>query len=185
AAILALQIWGSYKLIRNIFRWLSLTLLAYIGAAILAKPELRAVLRGTLIPTIRFDQESLSLLVAVIGTTLSAYLYTWQSNEEVEEKIARGQRRIGDRAGATRGELAESRRDILIGMLFSNVIMYFVILSTAATLHQAGRRDITTAAQAAEALRPLAGPAAGTLFAAGVVAVGFLAVPVMTTGAAY
>src|SRR5205085_6298027 len=106
AAILALQIWGSYKLIRNIFRWLSLTLLAYIGAAILAKPELRAVLRGTLIPTIRFDQESLSLLVAVIGTTLSAYLYTWQSNEEVEEKIARGQRRIGDRAGATRGELA-------------------------------------------------------------------------------
>ena len=87
-AILALQIWGSYKLIRNIFRWLSLTLLAYIGAAILAKPELRAVLRGTLIPTIRFDQESLSLLVAVIGTTLSAYLYTWQSNEEVEEKIA-------------------------------------------------------------------------------------------------
>src|SRR5205085_12051075 len=113
------------------------------------------------------------------------YLLTWQSNEEVEEKIAQGRRRIDDRVGATRAELKASRRDILIGMLFSNTIMYSVILSTGATLHRAGIHDVTSAAQAAEALRPLAGPAAGYLFAAGVVAVGFLAVPVMTTGAAY
>jgi Mn2+/Fe2+ NRAMP family transporter len=184
-AIVALQIWASYVFIRNTFRWLSLSLFAYIGSAILAKPELGPVLRGTLLPTIRFDEQFLSLLVAVIGTTLSAYLYTWQSNEEVEEKIAKGQRRIEDRAGTTRRELKHSRRDILIGMLFSNVIMYFVILSTGATLYRAGQHHIDTAAQAAEALRPLAGPAAGFLFAAGVVAVGFLAVPVMTTGAAY
>ena len=89
-AIFALQVWGSYKLIRNIFRWLALTLLAYVGSAIIAKPELGEVIRGTLIPTIRFDAQFLSLLVAVIGTTLSAYLYTWQSNQEVEEEIAMG-----------------------------------------------------------------------------------------------
>jgi NRAMP (natural resistance-associated macrophage protein)-like metal ion transporter len=183
--ILALQMWGSYTFIRNTFRWLALALLAYIGAAVLARPELREVVRGTLIPHLRFDREFLSLLVAVIGTTLSAYLYTWQSNEEVEEEIALGRTKLAERKGATDEELAHSRRDILFGMCFSNLIMYFIILSTASTLFKAGKTDISTAAQAAEALRPLAGPAAGILFALGVVGVGFLAVPIMTTGAAY
>ncbi|MBV8227062.1 MAG: divalent metal cation transporter, partial [Verrucomicrobia bacterium] len=86
-AILALQIWGSYLQIRNIFRWLALSLLAYVGAAFLARPELLPTLKGTFLPTIQFNKEFLTLLVAVIGTTLSAYLYTWQSNQEVEEKI--------------------------------------------------------------------------------------------------
>jgi NRAMP (natural resistance-associated macrophage protein)-like metal ion transporter len=183
--ILALQIWGSYTLIRNIFRWLALTLLAYVGAAILAKPELLPTIKGTFMPTIRFDEEFLSMLVAVIGTTLSAYLYTWQSNQEVEEEIAMGRTRLWQRKGATEKELRATRRDIMFGMLFSNLIMYFIILSTAATLNKSGKRDIETAAEAAEALRPIAGDAAGLLFALGVVAVGFLAVPVMTTGAAY
>ena len=89
-SILALQIWGSYTLIRNIFRWLALVLLAYIGSALLAKPELGPVLRGTFIPTIHFIQEFLSILVAVIGTTLSAYLYTWQSNQEVRGRDSDG-----------------------------------------------------------------------------------------------
>lgn len=185
AIILVLQMRASYVVIRNIFRWLALTLLAYVGAALLAKPSLLPVLRGTFVPTLHFDEQSLSLLVAVIGTTLSAYLYTWQSNEEVEEKIAKGQRRLSDRQGASDAELRRTRRDIIIGMCFSNAIMYFVILSTASTLYHAGHTEITTAAEAAEALRPLAGKAAGVLFAAGVVSVGFLAVPVMTTGAAY
>jgi Mn2+/Fe2+ NRAMP family transporter len=185
AAILALQVWGSYTLIRKIFRWLALVLLAYIGAALMSEPDWPAVLRGTLIPTIQFNQEFLSLLVAVIGTTLSAYLYTWQSNEEVEEEIAMGRRHLHQRRGATRDELRQSRWDIAMGMLFSNIIMYFIILSTASTLHKAGRTDISTAAQAAEALKPVAGEAAGILFAIGVIAVGFLAVPIMTTGAAY
>jgi NRAMP (natural resistance-associated macrophage protein)-like metal ion transporter len=184
-AILALQIWGSYTLIRNIFRWLALSLLAYIGAAFLAKPELLPILKGTFLPSIEFNKEFFSLLVAVIGTTLSAYLYTWQSNEEVEEKIARGRRRLSQRKGASEEELEHSQRDILFGMFFSNLIMYFIILSTAATLHKAGKTDITTAADAAQALRPLAGDAAGLLFALGVIGVGFLAVPVMTAGAAY
>lgn len=184
-SVLALQIWGSYKLIRNIFRWLALSLLAYVAAALLAHPNWAAVLRATFIPVVRFDREFLSLLVAIVGTTLSAYLYTWQSNEEVEEEIAMGRLTLEERMGATSAELRRTRRDILSGMFFSNLVMYFIILSTGSTLHVANRRDISTAAQAAEALRPLAGDAAGILFALGIIAVGFLAVPVMTTGAAY
>jgi Mn2+/Fe2+ NRAMP family transporter len=143
------------------------------------------VLKGTFIPTLQFNRESLSILVAIIGTSLSAYLYTWQSNEEVEEEIAQGRTTVEEREGATRQELKESRRDILWGMAFSNLIMYFIILATASTLHPAGQHDINTAADAARALEPLAGKGAGILFAVGVIAVGFLAVPVMTTGAAY
>ena len=183
--ILALQIWASYSLIRNVFRWLALSLLAYVGAAFLARPELLPVLGGTLLPTIQFNKDFLSLLVATIGTSLSAYLYTWQSNEEVEEKIARGRTSLSQRRGTSERALRHTRRDILFGMFFSNLIMYFIILATAATLHKAGKTDIGTAAEAAQALRPLAGDAAGVLFALGVVGVGFLAVPVMTGGAAY
>ena len=183
--ILALQIWGSYTLIRNIFRVLALALLAYVGSALLAHPEARAVLRGSFIPTIRLNKDFLSMIVAVIGTSLSAYLYTWQSNEEVEEKIAAGKRRLWQRKGTSRSELKQSMWDIIFGMFFSNIVMYFIILSTAATLHKAGKTDISTAAEAAQALQPIAGSAAGVLFALGVVGVGFLAVPVMTTGAAY
>jgi len=184
-AIFALQVWGSYELIRNIFRWLALTLLAYVGSAIIAKPALGEVIKGTLIPTIRFDAKFLSLLVAVIGTTLSAYLYTWQSNQEVEEEIAMGRRRLAQRQGATKKELTATKTDVISGMFFSNVVMYFIILSTASTLFKAGKSEINTAAEAAEALKPLAGDAAAALFALGVIGVGFLAVPVMTTGAAY
>jgi Mn2+/Fe2+ NRAMP family transporter len=183
--LVALQLWGSYTLIRNIFRWLALALLAYIPAALLAKPDVGAVLKGTLLPRLPFTQESLSLLVAVIGTTLSAYLYTWQSNEEVEEEIAMGRHRLSQRRGATDAELHKSWWDIVTGMAFSNVIMYFIMLATASTLFPAGQTDINTAAEAARALQPLAGQAAGLLFTLGIVGVGFLAVPVMISGAAY
>lgn len=183
--ILALQIWGSYTLIRNIFRVLSLVLLAYVGSAFLAHPDMVSVLRGTFIPTLRFNKDFLAMIVAVIGTSLSAYLYTWQSNEEVEEKIAAGKRRLVDRKGTSRNELKQSMWDIIFGMVFSNIVMYFIILSTAATLFKAGKTDINSATEAAQALQPLAGHAAGLLFTLGVIGVGFLAVPVMTTGAAY
>lgn len=185
ATLVALQIWGSYTLIRNIFRWLALVLLAYVGAAWLAKPDLGAVLKGTFVPQFRSDEEFLSLLVAVIGTTLSAYLYTWQSNQEVEEEIAKGRTTLRQRQGTTTRELRHARRDILTGMFFSNLVMYFIILATASTLYKAGQHDISSATEAAEALRPLAGDAARILFAVGLIAVGFVAVPVMTTGAAY
>src|SRR4051794_26938141 len=183
--ILGLQIWGSYQLIRNIFRWLALVLFAYGASAVLARPDPWDVLWGTFVPTIHFSREFLSILVAIVGTTLSAYLYTWQSNVEVEEDIAHGQTKLSQRQGATAEELRQSRIDIVVGMLFSNLIMYFIILSTGATLHKAGQTNVETAADAAEALRPLAGDAAGILFALGIIAVGFLAVPIMTTGAAY
>ncbi|MGA8029389.1 MAG: divalent metal cation transporter [Bryobacteraceae bacterium] len=183
--MLVLQIWGSYTLIRNVFRVISLALLAYIASAVLAHPEIGPVLRGTFIPTIHFNKDFLAMVVAVIGTTLSAYLYTWQSNEEVEEKIAAGRRRLAERKGASKAELKQSMWDIVFGMFFSNAVMYFIILSTAATLFKAGKTNINSAADAAQALRPLAGNAAALLFALGVIGVGFLAVPVMTTGAAY
>ncbi|ASW10829.1 NRAMP family divalent metal transporter [Rhizobium sp. 11515TR] len=183
--LLCLQVVGSYILIRRIFRWLALSLLAYAGAAILAKPDWMAVLKGSLIPSIEFNEEFLSIIVAIIGTTLSAYLYTWQSNEEVEEKIADGKISVKARRGVSSSKLARSRKEILVGMTFSNLVMYFIIMATGATLHVQGHTDIQTAAQAAEALKPIAGQAAGYLFAAGIIAVGFLAVPVMTTGAAY
>jgi Mn2+/Fe2+ NRAMP family transporter len=185
AAILAMQIWGSYTLIRNVFRFLALALLAYVGAALLARPALGDVVRGTLMPQLTFDREFLGLLVAVIGTTLSAYLYTWQSNEEVEEEIAIGRQRLEERIGTTREELHNATWDIAWGMVFSNVVMYFIILATASPLFKAGHKEVASAVDAAEALRPLAGDAAALLFAAGIVGVGFLAVPVMTAGAAY
>src|SRR3954466_3790914 len=141
-AILTLQVWGSYVLIRQIFRWLALALLAYVGAALMSSPDWSEVLRGTFVPTIHFDQRFLSLLVAVIGTTLSAYLYTWQSNEEVEEEIAMGRTHLHERQGATRAELRQSRWDISIGMLFSNIIMYFIILATGSTLHRTGHTEV-------------------------------------------
>jgi Mn2+/Fe2+ NRAMP family transporter len=151
----------------------------------MARPDPIEVLRGTLVPRIRFNGEFLSMIVACIGTSLSAYIYTWQSNQEVEEQIEEGKRAVSQRRGASDEELWRTRRDVMIGMAFSNLILYFIILATGATLHASGNTEIETAAQAAAALEPLAGPAAKILFAAGIVGVGFLALPVMTTGAAY
>jgi Mn2+/Fe2+ NRAMP family transporter len=185
AIIFAIQYFGSYTMIRHIFRWLALVLFAYVAAAIMARPDPLEVLRATFIPRIQLSAEFLSLVVACIGTSLSAYVYTWQSNQEVEEQIAIGRHRLWQRKGASRREMQRTSRDVLTGMIFSNIILYFIILATGLTLHPAGQTEIETAAQAAAALEPLAGPAATYLFAAGVVGVGFLAVPVMTTGAAY
>ena len=185
AVIYAIQYFGSYTIIRVVFRWLALMLFAYVAAALLARPDLNAVLYNTFVPHIRFDSEFLGIIVACIGTSLSAYVYTWQSNQEVEEEIAIGRRRLWQRRGATRRELMRTRRDVLTGMIFSNIILYFVLMATGVTLHPAGETHIETAAQAAAALEPLAGSAAKWLFTLGVIGVGFLAVPVMTTGAAY
>ena len=184
-AVLALQVFASYAAIRSIFRWLALALLAYVGAALLARPDIRAVLAGTLVPRVAFDRDFLSIVVAIIGTSLSAYIYTWESNQQVEEKIEAGKTRLSQRIGASHAELARSRRDVLAGMIFSNLIMYFIMMSTGATLHVSGQTNIETAAQAAEALRPLAGAGASVLFTLGIIGVGCLAVPVMTAGAAY
>ena len=182
---LILQIWGSYTIIRNVLRVLAMSLLAYVISAFLAHPKLAEIARGTLIPILHFNRDFLAILVAIVGTSLSAYLYTWQSNEEVEEKIAAGKRTLRERRGTTDAELKTSLWDVIFGMLFSNVVMFFIILATAATLFAAGHHTIESATDAAQSLRPLAGDFAGLLFSLGIIGVGFLAVPVMTTGAAY
>jgi Mn2+/Fe2+ NRAMP family transporter len=185
AVSLALQLWGSYRLISNVFRALSLTLLAYVASMFLAHPDVHEIVRAIFRPTIRLNRESLAILVAMIGTALSAYLFTWQSNEEVEEKIATGQVKLRDRRGTTKRHLRRTAVDVALGMFFSALVMYSIIIATAATLHASGKHQIETAAEAAQALAPVAGHAAGLMFTLGIVGVGFLAIPVMTTGAAY
>jgi Mn2+/Fe2+ NRAMP family transporter len=183
--VMLFQFFGSYEMLRKVFRWLTLALFAYVIAAVLAKPDWIKVVRATVSPNITFSSDFLAMVVACIGTSLSAYVYTWQSNQEVEEQIDEGKETARQRRGASRGELARTRRDVMTGMIFANIILYFIILSTATTLHPQGITQIDSAAQAAQALEPLAGAGAKWLFALGVVGVGFLAVPVMTTGAAY
>lgn len=183
--ILALQILGSYRLIARVFKWLTLALLTYVGAAFLARPDWGEVLRGTLLPSVRLDGDFLMALVAVLGTTISPYLFFWQASEEVEEEISAGRETVAARAGATEGELRNAAWDVGAGMAFSNLVMYFIILASAATLHASGQRTITSAAEAAHALAPLAGRAAEALFAIGIIGAGMLAVPVLTGSAAY
>jgi NRAMP (natural resistance-associated macrophage protein)-like metal ion transporter len=183
--IVALQVWGSYRFIEKTFKWLTLSLFAYVGAAFLARPQWSEALRGTVLPRVHFDSAFLATLVAILGTTISPYLFFWQASQEVEEEISRGRKRLSQRRGATDGEMGYAAWDVSIGMLLSNVIMYFIILATAATLHQAGKTDVATAADAAEALRPIAGPAATVLMALGLIGTGLLAVPVLTGSASY
>jgi Mn2+/Fe2+ NRAMP family transporter len=185
AAALAFQIWGSYTFIRNVLRVLAMSLLAYVASALMARPHWGAVLRGTLTPHFQFNRGMLTMIVAIIGASLSAYIFTWQSNEEVEEKIAAGHRTVRQRRGATPAQLRQSFWDVVFGMVFSNVVMYFIMLATAATLFVSGHRGIESAADVALALKPVAGRFASGLFAIGIIGVGMLAVPVMTTGAAY
>jgi len=183
--ILAVQIWGSYQLIAKTFKWLALALFAYIGSAFFAKPNWAEVLKGTLIPTISFNAQFLSTLVAILGTTISPYLFFWQANQEVEEEISMGRRTLAQRKGATDAEMKYAAWDVNIGMLFSNVVMYFIILATAATLFKAGKTNIQSATDAAQALRPLAGEGAYFLLAVGLIGAGFLTVPILTGSSAY
>lgn len=183
--ILALQILGSYRVIAGTFKWLTLTLLAYAGASLFAHPNWSEVLRSTFAPRLSLDAGYISTIVAIFGTTISPYLFFWQASEEVEEEIERGRVTLQQRRGATRSDLKAARLDTRIGMFFSNLIMYFIILATGATLFQAGQKHITSAAEAAEALRPLAGDGAAILLALGLMGSGFLAVPVLTGSSAY
>jgi Mn2+/Fe2+ NRAMP family transporter len=183
--ILVVQVFGSYGFLRRVFRWLALALLAYVGSAALARPDLGEVIAGTFVPRIQFTTEFLSMVVACIGTALSAYIYTWQSNQEVEEEIQKGRWHSSERKGASDATLQRTGFDVAVGMIFSNIILYCIILSTGATLHVAGINNIETGADAAKALEPLAGVLAKALFVIGIVGVGVLAVPVMTIGAAY
>ena len=183
--IVALQFWGSYRLITRIFKWLTLTLFAYVGAAFLARPDWSDVLKATFLPHITLDTTYLTTLVAILGTTISPYLFFWQASEEVEEEINMGRKTLRQRQGATYRELRDATLDTNVGMFICNLVFYFVIIAAAATLHAEGKTNIQTATDAAIALEPLAGSAAKYLFAVGLIGVGFLAVPVLTGSAAY
>ena len=183
--IIALQVFGSYRLIEKVFKWLALALLAYIAAALFAKPDIVKVLAGSLIPTIRLDPAYIGILVALLGTTISPYLFFWQASQEVEEQISIGRRRLRHRQGASRFELRYALWDTIAGMVFSEVVAYFIILTTGATLFVAGKTNIASATDAAQALRPLAGDASALLLAVGLIGAGVLTVPVLTGSAAY
>jgi NRAMP (natural resistance-associated macrophage protein)-like metal ion transporter len=185
AFIVSLLFWSSYRRIARVFKWLTLVLFAYVLAAFLARPDWGAVLRATLVPHVEWSNGYLAVFVGILGTTISPYLFFWQAAQEVEEDRAAGRRTVRQRRGATDAELRRMRTDVLTGMFFSNLVMYFIILTTAATLHAHGETHIGTARQAAEALRPLAGAGAYWLFALGLIGTGMLGVPVLAGSCAY
>jgi NRAMP (natural resistance-associated macrophage protein)-like metal ion transporter len=183
--LVVIQIWGSYRFIANSSKWLTLALFAYIGSAFFARPDVGDVLKGTFLPAIQFDKTFFALVVAILGTTISPYLFFWQASQAVEEDIAHGRKQLWQRRGATDKELKYATWDVSIGMFFSNVVMYFIILATAATLHRAGQTEINSAADAAIALRPLVGNAASIFMALGLIGTGLLSVPILTASGAY
>jgi NRAMP (natural resistance-associated macrophage protein)-like metal ion transporter len=182
--IIGLLFWSSYKLIAKIFKWLALVLFAYVVASFYAHVDWRHALAVTFVPHLEWSRGFLAVLVGILGATISPALFFWQAAEEVEEGRTNG-RTPAEGKGATAGELRIARADTIVGMFFSNFIMYFIILTTAATLHAHGQTDITTARQAAEALRPLAGNGAYLLFTLGLIGTGMLGVPVLVGSCAY
>jgi Mn2+/Fe2+ NRAMP family transporter len=183
--LVCLLFWTSYRLIARIFKWLTLALFAYIAAAFFAHPDWPAVVRATLIPHVQWTGAYWATLVGILGTTISPYLFFWQAAQEVEEDIAVGKSTVAQREGASLRELRRSRNDVLTGMFFSNLVMYFIILTAAATLHAHGKTTISSARDAAEALRPLAGGGAYWLFSLGLIGAGMLGVPVLAGSCAY
>jgi NRAMP (natural resistance-associated macrophage protein)-like metal ion transporter len=185
ALILAATIQLRYQQIAFVLKWLSLILGAYVITALLLNPPWRQILHDTLIPSLPRTKDGWSMLVALLGTTISPYLFFWQSSEEVEEEKAKGRVTLASREGATHDELTDRAADVGSGTLFSNVVMFFVILTTALTLHAHGLTHIQSSREAASALRPLAGEFAASLYTIGIFGVGFLAIPTLSGSAAY
>ncbi|HKW11202.1 MAG TPA: Nramp family divalent metal transporter [Gemmatimonadaceae bacterium] len=185
ALILALLVFASYERMTRVLKWLTLALFSYVLAAMFSGADWRGVLRGTLIPRITLSREYLLMFVAIMGTTISPYLFFWQAAQNAEQDALIMRRIVGRPRRAVQRELRAAARDVNAGMLFSNLIMYFIILTAGATLHRAGITNVQTAEQAATALRPIAGDAAALLFTLGLVGTGMLGVPVLAGSAAY
>ncbi len=196
--ILLLEIFVPYRYYARILKVLTLSLLAYLVTGILIHPDWFSLLRETLVPSIQLTPEFLALAVAVLGTTISPYLFFWQAAEEVEEEHEREEQKehlaaIGQPApvkpGGHQGHLRRAMRalrlDTALGMTAASATFWFIVMVTGLTLHAHGIRNIATAAQAADALRPLAGDLAGLIFALGIVGTGLLAIPVLAGSAAY
>ena len=189
ALILALLVFASYESMARVLKWFALALFAYVISAVLAHPSILGVLKGTFVPSVRWNREYLMTFVAILGTTISPYLFFWQASQVAEqEEHVRARfptrRRHGDLRRTGR-ELSDAAVDTESGMVVSQVIMFFIILTAGATLNKAGITDVQSADQAAIALRPLAGSLAYWLFALGIIGTGMLGVPVLAGSAAY
>ena len=173
-----------YYQIAAVLKWLALILFAYVITAIHVGPDWSTLLRDSLVPKLP-GKEAWGTLVAILGTTISPYLFFWQASQEVEEEKAMGRRMLRSRLGATSKELGDRRIDVGVGTFFSNLVMFFIILTTALTLHKHGQTNIETSRQVAEALKPLAGRFAELLYTVGLIGVGLLAIPTLSGSAAY
>jgi NRAMP (natural resistance-associated macrophage protein)-like metal ion transporter len=182
----AAQILFDYERYVAVLKWLTLSLFAYVIALVVVKVPWGQALRGLFIPSIEFSGGFLTTLVAVLGTTISPYLFVWQSSQEAEEQridpAKRPLKKDGKKAPA---EFRRIRLDTLIGMAFSNLIALSIIITTASTLHAHGHTDIQSSSQAAESLKPLAGPLAELIFALGIIGTGLLAIEVLAGSTAY
>ncbi|MFZ0337941.1 MAG: divalent metal cation transporter [Terracidiphilus sp.] len=174
-----------YRQIADVLKWLVLILFAYPITAFVVGANWSQVLRDTLIPSMPHTKLAWETLVAILGTTISPYLFFWQTSEEVEEEKLAGETSLAKRRGATPEELELRNIDVGVGAFVSNTVMFFIILTTAITLNRHGITNIETSRQAAEALRPFAGNFATTVFTIGIVGVGFLAIPTLAGSTAY
>jgi NRAMP (natural resistance-associated macrophage protein)-like metal ion transporter len=183
--ILLLQIFTPYVKYARYLKWLALVLFAYILSSVLAHPNWHTVLNYSVIPRLTFSKDQLLLICAILGTTITPYLFFWQTSQEIEEEIAAGQTTLKQRAGSDATAMKKMRIDVWSGMFLSNVVMFFIIAACASVLFKHGITNISTAAQAAQALRPFAGNATYFLFAIGILGMGLLAIPVMAGSSAY
>lgn len=183
--IVLVTVYANYAAFARALKWLTGVLFAYVAAAFLSYPNWPAALLATVTPRLEWGAVPIATLVAILGTTISPYLFFWQASQEVEEEKAQGRRTLAQRRGASRHDLSDAALDVNTGMFFSNLVMYFIILATASTLHRAGHREIESARQAAEALRPLAGEAAYLLYAMGIIGTGLLAIPILAGSGSY
>src|SRR5437660_893769 len=174
-----------YHQIARVLKWLALVLLAYVATAIVVRPDWSSIVKDAFVPSLPRGREAWATLVAILGTTISPYLFFWQASQEVEEEKVIGRLDTISRRGASDAEILTRKLDVGVGTFFSNIVMFFIIVTTAFTLHRHGITNIETSRQAAEALRPLAGPGCFLLYTAGIVAVGLLAIPTLSGSAAY
>ena len=181
----AATLWLPYRRLAGALKWLAISLFAYVVTAFSVHVHWSRVIHDSFIPSLPRGNEALATVVAILGTTISPYLFFWQASLEVEEEKCIGRTRLRARLGATADELGARRWDVGAGTLFSNLIMFFIIVTTAATLHAHGDTKIETSRQAAEALRPFAGNFAAALYTIGLIGVGVLAIPTLTGSSAY
>jgi NRAMP (natural resistance-associated macrophage protein)-like metal ion transporter len=182
---LLLQIFTPYVKYAKYLKWLALILLSYIVSAILAHPNWHQVLTHGFVPHISFSKDEIILICAILGTTISPYLFFWQTSQEVEEQVLEGRLTVKQRRHTEPGEVRSMRIDVWSGMFLSNVVMFFIIAAAGGILFPHGITHIQTAAQAAEALRPFAGNATYFLFAVGIIGTGLLAIPVLAGSSSY